>query len=173
LKATGVPVVDDLNDTDPGNDRTTPRVEPWAAVFTSAPGDMDLDGCTNAQELGSSRGFGGLRNPYSFWDFFDVPTGTTLQRDRAVSGADVGAVAQRLGSNDATPGDFYRDSDPLSTPNPAVSPSGARQNYHPAYDRGGSITNASPWHLQPPDGAISGGDISAVVVQFGNSCVGG
>jgi hypothetical protein len=101
-----------------------------------------------------------------------VPTGSALQRDRAVSGGDIAATVARFGSNDAGPGAFDRNSDPVSTPNPAVVPSGNRQNYHPAYDRGGSILGGDPWDLLPPNGSISGGDIAALVVQFGHSCHG-
>jgi hypothetical protein len=133
--------------------------------------DTDLDGCTDKQELRASRGTGGLRDPYNRWDFADVPTGSTLARDRSVSGADISAVVGRFGSNDATAGKFTRTSDPLSTPNPPITPSGSRANYHPAYDRGGSIVGSNPWNLKPPNGAVDGGDISAAVGQFGNNCL--
>ncbi|MEX0992906.1 MAG: flexitail domain-containing putative surface protein, partial [Solirubrobacterales bacterium] len=132
--------------------------------------DSDRDGCHDDAELGLNAALGGQRNPASFWDFMDVPTGTPLARDRVVSGGDISAVVQRFGSNDSTPGDFDRNSDPLSTPNLPVMPSGSRQNYHPAYDRGGVEPGGDPWDLLPADGSISGGDISAAVVQFGHSC---
>ncbi len=61
----------------------------------------------------------------------------TPQRDKAVVLGDIFRVAQRFGRGDSGPGDFDRNSDPLSTPNKAVSPANARANYHPAYDRGG------------------------------------
>ena len=168
--------------------------EDWAAPFDCADGtvttgpltltplaqshDIDIwgagsgpDGCSTWEELGTNRGLGGLRDPFNFWDYFDVPTGGGLQRDKAVSGSDIAAINQRFGSNDATPGTFYRTSDPLSTPNAAVLPSGARQNYHPAYDRGGTIPGGNIWNILPADGSISGGDISAAVNQFGNTCI--
>jgi hypothetical protein len=113
---------------------------------------------------------GGMRDAGNPWDFFDVPTGSGLARDRAVSAADVAAVVARFGSNDATTGTFDRDSDPHSAPNPAIMPAGARQNYHPAYDRGGPAPGGDLWDLLPPDGTISAGDIAAVVNQFGHSC---
>jgi hypothetical protein len=133
--------------------------------------DSDLDGCRDDQELRTNRGIGGLRDPFNRWDFMDVPTGTNLLRDRSVSGADISAVVARFGSNDATAGTFNRNSDPLVKPNNAVTPSGARRNYHPGYDRGGSIVGANAWNLRPSNGAIDGGDISAAVNQFGNNCL--
>ncbi|MEX0992428.1 MAG: flexitail domain-containing putative surface protein [Solirubrobacterales bacterium] len=113
---------------------------------------------------------GGWRNPVSLWDFMDVPTGTALGRDRAVAGSDIAGVVKRFGSNDSGPGSFNRSSDPLSRPNPAVVPPGTRSNYHPAYDRGGAQPE-NPLLLGPPDGATSGGDISAAVFQFGDNCL--
>jgi alpha-tubulin suppressor-like RCC1 family protein len=136
---------------------------------TDAP-DSDSDGCSDAQEGGPNAPQGGRRDPNNPWDFFDVPSGTGLTRDRAVSAADIAAVVARFGSNDATPGDFDRDSDPHTTPNPAMSPPGARQNYHPAYDRGGPMPGGDVWDLLPPDGSIAAGDIAAAVAQFGHSC---
>jgi hypothetical protein len=133
--------------------------------------DADGDGCTGVQEAGPNPAQGGGRSEKNVWDFFDVPTGTLLGRDGAVSGGDISAVVQRFGSNDSGPGDFTRYSSPFSTPNGPVTPSGARANYHPAYDRGGTPQGADPWDLLPPDGAISGGDISAAAIQFGHSCL--
>ena len=140
-------------------------------MVNGADADDDNDGCTDVRELGSSAGQGGLRSPHNFWDFFDVPTGSGLARDHALTAADIAAVVSRFGSNDAAAGAFNRNSDPLSQPNPAVTPAGARANYHPAYDRGGPIAGQNPWNLLPSDGSISAGDIAASVVQFGASCV--
>jgi hypothetical protein len=142
----------------------------WSASSTGAGTDSDDDGCTDAQEDGLSPQAGGMRDPDNFWDFFDVPTGSPLHRDHAITVGDVGGVVGRFGSNDATPSTFDRDSDPLTTPNAAVVPSGARANYHPAYDRGGATPGGDPWDLQPPDGSITAGDIASAVVQFGHSC---
>jgi hypothetical protein len=137
--------------------------------------DTDRDGCADGEEpiiLNTNQVLGGRRNPLSFWDFMDVPSGDARLKDRVVSGGDIAAIVVRFGSNDATPGDFDRNSDPLSLPNLPIVPSGARQNYHPAYDRGGSIVGQDPWDLLPPDGAIAGGDIAAAVLQFGHTCAG-
>jgi alpha-tubulin suppressor-like RCC1 family protein len=148
----------------------TAQEKPTPSPTAPGEGDQDGDGCTDNQEIGPNASQGGQRDPAWFWDFFDVPTGTFLVRDYVVSAADIGAVAARFGSNDATPGPFDRDSDPLSAPNAAIVPSGARANYHPAYDRGGPMAGQQPWDLQAPDGTISAGDIAAAVAQFGHSC---
>jgi hypothetical protein len=94
--------------------------------------DLDLDGCTDLEVVGPSPALGGQRNPLSFWDLMSVFTGNPLVRDSSVSGGDISAIVQRFGSNDATPGAFDRNSDPLSTPSKPVMPSGARANYHPS-----------------------------------------
>jgi hypothetical protein len=133
--------------------------------------DTDGDGCADEQEVGLNPARGGMRDATNFWDVLDVPMGTMTGRDATVSGGDIAAIAQRMGATDEGPGDFDRDSDPLSTPNPLGSPSGARTNYHPAFDRGGTVPGGDPWDLLPPDGAIAGGDIAAAVVQFGHSCM--
>ena len=48
--------------------------------------DDDNDGCTDTQELQPEAllAQGGGRNPYTFWDFFDTPTGAALARDKSV-----------------------------------------------------------------------------------------
>jgi hypothetical protein len=122
--------------------------------------DTDLDGCGDAAELGTDAPQGGLRDPLSFWDFFDVPAGSSLQRDGAVSVADISAIVTRFGAS----GD--PDGDPLSRP---PRGQGNRSVYHPAYDRGGSA-GPNVWNLLPPDGTISVGDILAAVQQFGHAC---
>ncbi|MEX0745409.1 MAG: flexitail domain-containing putative surface protein [Phycisphaeraceae bacterium] len=135
--------------------------------------DYDRDGCSETQELRNTPATGGLRDPFNPWDLFDVPTPASgkLQRDRAVSGSDISAIVGRFGATDTMAGDFDRYSDVSLEPNPAILPPGARANYHPAYDRGGSLIGSNPWNLRPPNGAISGGDIAAVVVQFGHNCL--
>ncbi len=104
----------------------------------------------------------------NFWDFFDTPTDNPLARDGAVSGKDFFAVLARFNGTDAGPGDFDRNSDPLSLPNPAV-PGANRANYHPAYDHASS-TPTGAFNTSPPDGSISGLDFFAVLVQFNHQC---
>ncbi len=74
--------------------------------------DQDLDGCSDWEELGASELSGGLRDPFNFWDFYDVPTGTwpDLTRNKAVASSDIFAVIARFG----TTGD--PNVDPLSLP---------------------------------------------------------
>lgn len=130
--------------------------------------DDDNDGCTDAQELGSDPALGGQRDPDNFWDFFDVPAGAGLTRDRDVTAEDVFGVVGRFGATDTGPGDFDRNSDPFSMPNERVAEE-HRSNYHPAYDRGPRVgTNA--WNLGPADGAVAALEIFAVIGQFGHSC---
>jgi len=73
-------------------------------------------------------------------------------------------VVARFGSNDAGPGDFTRASDPFLTPNALVMPTGARRNYHPAYDRSAAAPGSDIWDLGPPNGTVD--------VEGGKSIVG-
>jgi alpha-tubulin suppressor-like RCC1 family protein len=132
--------------------------------------DSDQDGCTNGREMGPDPVHGGMRDPKSIWDFMDVPAGPDLTRDKAITVADLGAIAARFGSNDYSVNGFTRLSPPLSRPNSPVAPSHARSNYHPAYDRAGADPEGDPWDLLPPDGVISVGDVASVVAQFGHTC---
>jgi len=152
----------DMDDPDADDDADT--------VLNAADDDDDGDGCTDAQERGAVAASGGLREQHSVWDLMDVPTGSALQRDRVVGAADIAAITARVGATDSGPGSFDRNSNPLSTPNLAVAPSGVRANYHPAYDRGGSDTAASVWNLLPPNGAIGAMEQVATVAQFGHRC---
>ncbi|MEX1253125.1 MAG: flexitail domain-containing putative surface protein [Dehalococcoidia bacterium] len=128
----------------------------WRRVSGSG-ADYDQDGCTDAQEANSDQVMGGRRNPQSFWDFFDVPVGSPLARDQAVTAGDVAGVVARFGATGNA------DLDPLSPPGPAPA-------YHPAYDRGGVRPGGERWSLLPADGSITAGDVAAAVVQFGHTC---
>jgi hypothetical protein len=121
--------------------------------------DDDNDGCSDVAEqqtLPGSEATGGRRHPHNIWDFFDTPVGPSGTRDSVVSGGDIGGVVARFG----TVGDL--GGDPLT---PAPLP-----GYHTAFDRGGAIPGSNTWNLLPPNGSISGGDIAAVVAQFGHTC---
>jgi hypothetical protein len=121
--------------------------------------DTDHDGCVDAREAQTetgSQGIGGLRNPKDFWDFMDQWIGGS--RDKVVSDGDIGSVVARFG----TSGDSLGN--PLTPP---VSTTG----YHVIADRNGAYPGQRSWNLQPPNGSISGGDIAAVVAQFGHSCM--
>jgi alpha-tubulin suppressor-like RCC1 family protein len=157
-----------------GDGTTSPASVPTplnVAGMSSPPADWDGDGCADKREWGMTAALGGQRDPFDIWDFFDVPAGAGLIRDGAVTAGDVAGVVARFGANDDGAGTFDRNSDPLSSPTPPVQPSGARQNYHPAYDRGGSMPGQAAWNLLPPDGSISAGDLAGVVAQFGHSCL--
>jgi hypothetical protein len=147
-------------------DRNLNPVDPALSGATvSCIPDIDQDGCSEAQEDGPNPRFGGGRDADNFWDFFDTPDVDNV-RDKVVTSADVARVVQRFGANDLGIADFDRFSDPLSAPNPAVSPASSRANYHPAFDR----SPAPPALSGPPDGAIAAGDIALLVAQFGHSC---
>jgi hypothetical protein len=119
--------------------------------------DQDGDGCTDWEELGSTQATGGLRDPFNVWDFFDVPTGPSLQRDKVVNVADISAVTARFGSS-GTPGD------PLSPPPPAPA-------YHSAYDRG-TLLGPDSWNQNAANGSITVQDITAVAqYHFGHTCL--
>ena len=125
--------------------------------------DKDGDGCTDVQELGPNPSLGGQRDLNSFWDFFDVPAGG-LPRDGAVNSFDIGAVVLRFGAFVQPP---PTESEALAQ---ALTSPADTTSYHAAYDRGGPIPGQDLWNLLPPNGAIDGFDIGAVVVQFGHTC---
>ncbi len=127
--------------------------------------DFDADGCFDSQELGSDPLFGGQRAPDSFWDFYDVYTGSPAARDRAVSIGDVGAVVARFGATrEPVPTKENALAEALTVPMSAPA-------YHAAFDRGGPLPGQNLWNLLPPDGSINIVDIGSVVAQFGHSCV--
>ncbi len=133
--------------------------------------DDDNDGCTDVREAlpKAQVAQGGGRNPLHFWDFFDVHTGTGLVRNKQVNAADIAATVARFGATDTGPGTFNRFSNPLSTPTAAITPSGARANYHPGFDRGGT-SGPNPWNLLAANGNIAAGELANLVAQFGNNC---
>ena len=128
--------------------------------------EADGDGCINARELqdASLAATGGGRDPLNFWDVFDVWTGTAPSvRDGAIGGGDIAAVVLRFGMTQDPP---PTEEEALAEARTAPA---AQSVYHASYDRGGSF-GPYVWNLKPPDGAIGGGDIAAVVLQFGHSC---
>lgn len=109
---------------------------------------------------------GGQRDPFYFWDFFDVYVGLPAARDGTVSIGDIGGVVARFGSvADVPPSKEEALAQALTNPTDMTS-------YHAAFDRGpGIIAGQNVWNPLPPDGSISIGDIGAVVAQFGHSCI--
>jgi hypothetical protein len=125
--------------------------------------DTDRDGCDDGVEVQTAPGSqtsGGLRDPVSFWDFYDVWTGTVpnLTRNGAVAGTDFFAVLGRFG----TTGAATSVEDALTEPPSATG-------YHAVFDRG---AQAGPniWDRAPADGAIAGTDFFAMLGQFGHIC---
>ena len=107
---------------------------------------------------------GGLRDPSSFWDFFDVYAGAQLARDSSITIGDIIGVVSRFGSGRAEP---LTEEEALAeaTTLPPAAPA-----YHSAFDRGGADPEGNRWDLFPPGGNIVIGDIIAVVAQFGHIC---
>ena len=129
--------------------------------------DDDNDGCTDVQELGANEALGGLRNPHSFWDFYDVwthPAGQPLlwERNSVVNIFDILAVALRFG-----PGPQLSKQDAFAA---ALTPPVDDAGYHAGYDRG-PIIGANTWDRAPPDASINiVDDILGVAAQFGHDC---
>jgi hypothetical protein len=118
--------------------------------------DSDKDGCSDGAELITSAGSqatGGLRNPKSFWDFFDTPDSSN-ERDRIINVSDIGRIVARFGAT----GDPAAD--PLSAP-PAAG-------YHTAFDR--TTLGPNLWNAGLPNGGITVQDIGLIVAQFGHTC---
>jgi hypothetical protein len=127
------------------------------AVSFSLYADTDKDGCTDVEEMGPNNMLGGQRNRLLFWDFFDTPTGPSLQRDKVATVADIAAVVSRFGATGSTA------IDPLSMP-------GAAPAYHTAYDRTDDPGSADRWKLLGPNGSLTIEDIVMEVNQFGTTC---
>jgi hypothetical protein len=129
----------------------------WQALPDPGPQfDTDSDGCYDSQELGANAIAGGLRDPQSFWDFFDTPNAANV-RDRGVASTDFFRVIGRFGASGDT------GIDPLSAPLPPPA-------YHTAFDRSPPTEGADPWDLAPPNGSISSTDFFEVLAQFGHTC---
>ena len=86
-------------------------------------------------------------------------------RDRVIVGGDIGGVVGRFGTRKRgrAPTEAESLAEALTPPTDSIS-------YHASADRGGVVLGGNPWNLLPPDGRIVGGDIGAVVAQFGHSC---
>ena len=125
--------------------------------------DTDRDGCSDKEELTDNQVFGGLRDPYKYWDFYDP------DQNRQIALGDFLAVLSRFGASDLNNTTFInRHTDPLSDPP-------APPAYHPRFDRGGQQagTAGMGWNETPPDGALALGDFLSLLRQFGHTCVPG
>ena len=88
----------------------------------------------------------------------DQWTGSPFVRDKIIAVGDIGALVSRFGTS----------GDPSGDP---LTPPVASTGYHTIADRNGAYPGGDPWDLLPPNGNVSVGDIGAVVVQFGHSCM--
>ncbi len=126
--------------------------------------DTDRDGCSDKEELGDNPVFGGLRDPYNYWDFFDP------NKDGSIGFGDFLAVLSRAGSVDFNgTAVINRWTNPLTEP-PAAPPA----TYHPRFDRSGVAPGTPPagWHEMPPNGNIGFGDFLSLVRSSGMTCLG-
>jgi len=79
-------------------------------IDASLMADMDGDGCTDAEELGPGEVFGGVRDRFNPWDFYDV-NGTAK-----IDAVDVGLVRSRFSASPTAPEDLIYDRSPGAQP---------------------------------------------------------
>ena len=117
--------------------------------------DEDQDGCTDWEELGTNEVFGGRRDPFNFWDFYDP------DRNKQVALGDQMALLRHFG----TSGDPTLSKADITGPEP---PNGT---YWVLADRGGQIPGGDPWDELPADGQIALSDFLSLIRQFGHTCI--
>lgn len=131
--------------------------DPGNLTFTSLPDttDTDKDGCTDGRELGDVKPFGGLRDPFNPFDYFDI------NGDGAISvGVDILQVAGAFGNGNPRYVDYKERG--LKAPDPLRPPGNQTNDY---------IDGPSSWNKKGPNGSIDiGGDILGVAGQFGDAC---
>ena len=127
--------------------------------------DTDQDGCADGEEIGSIPALGGQRDPTSYWDFYDTPTGSPPQRNKVVNIIDIGAIVLRFSAEIDPPPTKQEALAEALTPPPDLT------SYHAAFDRGGPIPGEDLWDLMGPDGTINILDIGAAVIQFTHTCL--
>ena len=120
--------------------------------------DSDMDGCSDAHELGFNPRFGGLRDPADFWDFFDP------NRDRGVGFQDFLAVLRHFGAVRVPPPTKAEALAEALLPEPPVG------EYWALADRGGQAPGGDPWDELPANGSITFADFLSVLRQFGHTC---
>jgi hypothetical protein len=138
--------------------------------------DSDGDGCTDLQETGDDISKGGRRNPYSPYDFYDVPVPANADptpngtRNKAVNLQDVVAVLKYVGtSNGGPPNGSNVDYDSLKDGDwngDTVVNDGDKVGLR--YDR--NVT-APPFLSGAPNGAVNLSDVVLVLNQVGHSCI--
>lgn len=140
-------------------------------VFDGNPCADDGDGCDDLQERGLNPAMGGKRDPFSPWDFFDVPapagpaTGADGKlvltpasvRNGAVTLQDVGVVLAYVGRASNNPA--YTQDNNLDGIVDGLQ-----------LDRSPSAVPGEPWRSGPPSGAVSLADVGVALAQVGHSC---
>ena len=129
---------------------------------SAATQDTDKDGCTDATELNDAAGSqqnGGIRDPWNYWDFFD------MDFDGSIGFTDFLELLQHYGSDDAGgTATVNRDSHPIKTPETGLG------IYHPRFDRGNSIPGANGWNENAADGSIGFNDFLSLLRQYTHAC---
>jgi hypothetical protein len=139
--------------------------------FGGNPCMEDLDGCHDLEEAGTNPVLGGQRDPFSPWDFFDVPapagpaTGSdgkpiiapSSARNRAISLQDVGVVLAYVGRTPLNPA-YMQDN------NADGIADGVQM------DRTPSSTPGQPWRSGAPNDAVSLQDVAVALAQVGHHC---
>lgn len=146
-------------------------------------GDSDGDGCADVEEAGDDPTLGGDRNPFDPYDFYDVPVPAREDptpngaKNQGITMGDVLAVlfytgtyrTDVCGDNLNGNGVDYdcdkgvdTDGDTAADIPPDGVPDGQGYDRSPAWPSSFS---------GPPDNAISMGDVLAVLLQTGHSCV--
>ncbi len=139
-------------------------------TIVSGTQDTDGDGCTDAQELGTSHIYGGDRDPTNPWDFFDVPVpalnpaDTSGHRDHSVAINDVIAILAYIG---AAIGRGANGTGVLYTSD--LDADGVADGRE--YDRTPSADPSKPWRSGPPDGAVTIKDAMVELNQVGDRCL--
>jgi hypothetical protein len=134
--------------------------------------DSDGDGCTDAEELGPDEHLGGQRNPFDYWDFYDVPVPpidhdpVAAARDGHITAQDSLALLWYMGVSDGggpnANGARYND-----------DKNGNGIDDGAEYDRTPSADPAKPWQSGPPSGAVTLQDELVMLAQLSDSCSSG
>jgi hypothetical protein len=131
-------------------DTSTPTATPTLVALI----DSDADGCTDVAELGSDHASGGQRDPFNYWDFYDVGTNhgvagagdEDFTKDHKINFQDALIIVDHFGDNDTDAHD---------------------------HDLTRSIPDASaPWRTaeSPPNTTVTLLHVLNVLKSFGDAC---